>query len=106
MAEIVPSVKYPMLEDMDGINRIVNEEKDKTSNSGILLQKERRKRAGGKWRCRKLGFVIFRERERECLLSKIPGDRTVGFLLSKKESCSMRRGLRVGTGFKEFRKTP
>ena len=45
MVEIVPSVKNPRLEDMDGINRIVNEEKDKTSNSGLLLQKERRKRA-------------------------------------------------------------
>ena len=62
-AESVPSVKNPRLEDMDDINRIVNEEKDKTSNSGFLLQKERRKRAGGKWRRRKLGFVIFRERE-------------------------------------------
>ena len=59
----MPSVKNLRLKDMDGINRIVNEEKDKTSNSGLLLQKERRKRAGGKWRCRKLGFVIFRERE-------------------------------------------
>ena len=58
----MPSVKNPRLEDMDGINRIVNEEKDKTTNSGLLLQKERRKRVGGKWRCRKLGFVIFRER--------------------------------------------
>ena len=47
---------------MDDINRIVNEEKDKTSNSGLLLQKERRKRAGGKWRFKKLGFDIFRER--------------------------------------------
>ena len=40
------------------------------------------------------------------LLSKIPADRTVGFLRSKKESCSTRRGLRVGTGFEEFRQTP
>ena len=60
----MPSVKNPRLENMDDINRIVNEEKDKTSNSGFLLQKERRKRARGKWRCRQLGFVIFRERER------------------------------------------
>ena len=60
------SVKNPRLEDMDDINRIVNEKKDKTSNSGLLLQKERRKRAGGKWRCRKLGFVIL---ERECVFS-------------------------------------
>ena len=52
MAEIVPSIKNPRLEDMDGINRIVNEEKDKTSNSGLLLQKERRKHAGEEQKCR------------------------------------------------------
>ena len=40
------------------------------------------------------------------LLSKISGDPTVGSLRDKKESCSMRRGLRVGTEFKEFRQTP
>ena len=39
-------------------------------------------------------------------LSKFPGDPTVGILRSKKESCSTRRGLRVGSGFKEFRQTP
>ena len=39
------------------------------------------------------------------LLSKIPGDRTVGFLRSKKESCSTQRGQRVDSGFKEFRQT-
>ena len=36
------------------------------------------------------------------LLSKIPEDRTVGFLRAKKESGSTQRGLRVGTGFREF----
>ena len=44
--------------------------------------------------------------ERERLLSKISYDPTVGSLRDKKESCSTRRGLRVGTGFKEFRQTP
>ena len=39
-------------------------------------------------------------------LSKILGDRTVGILRSKKESCSTWRGLHVGTGFREFRQTP
>ena len=39
------------------------------------------------------------------LLSKIPGDRTVGFLRSKKESDSTRRGQRVGTDFLEFQQT-
>ena len=33
------------------------------------------------------------------------GDPTVGSLQDKKENCSMRRGLRVGTGFKEFPQT-
>ena len=41
--------------------------------------------------------------EREYLLSKIPGDPTVGFLQSKKESCSTWRGQRVDSGFEEFR---
>ena len=40
------------------------------------------------------------------LLSRISEDLTVGGLRGKKESCSMRKGLRVGTGFKEFRQTP
>ena len=40
------------------------------------------------------------------LLSKISGDRTVGFLRAKKQSGSTQRGLRVGTGFREFRQTP
>ena len=40
------------------------------------------------------------------LLSKIPGDRTVGILRAKKQSGSMQRGLRVGTGFREFRQNP
>ena len=44
--------------------------------------------------------------EREKLLSKISRDQTVGSLRDKKRSCSTRRGLRVGTGFKEFRQTP
>ena len=42
--------------------------------------------------------------EREHLLTKIPADRTVGSQRSKKQSCSTRQGLRVGTNFLEFRK--
>ena len=45
-------------------------------------------------------------RETESLLSKIPGDPTVESLRSKKESYSTRRGLSVGSGFREFRPTP
>ena len=52
----------------------------------------------------KQGAISFRERER--LLSKNTGDPTVSNLRDKKESCSMRKGLRVGTRFKEFRQTP
>ena len=55
----MPSVKNQRLEDMDGINRIVNEEKNKTLNSGLLLQKERRKRAGGKKEMQKVRFCDF-----------------------------------------------
>ena len=33
------------------------------------------------------------------------GDPTVGSLRDKKESCSTRRGLRVGTGFRDFPQT-
>ena len=46
---------------------------------------------------------FFRERE---LLSKFLTNPTVGSLRDKKGSCSTRRGLCVGTGFKEFRQTP
>ena len=45
---------------------------------------------------------IFRERERVAILSRIVGDPTVDGLRDKKESCSMRRGFRVGTRFREF----
>ena len=33
-------------------------------------------------------------------------DPTVGSLQDKKESCSTRKGLRVGTRFREFSQTP
>ena len=44
--------------------------------------------------------------ERERLLSSFPANPTVGSLRDKKESCSTRRGLRMGTGFREFSQTP
>ena len=44
--------------------------------------------------------------ERVFLLSRNMGDPTVGSLRDKKESCSTQRGLRVGTGFREFPQTP
>ena len=48
--------------------------------------------------------LIFRERV--VLLSRIVGYPTVGGLRDKKENCSTRRGLRVGTRFREFPQTP
>ena len=49
-------------------------------------------------------FCDFLEREHH--LSRFTADRTVEFLRAKKESGSTQRGLRVGTGFREFRQTP
>ena len=46
------------------------------------------------------------ERERERLVSRFTGDPTIENFRSMKESCSKRRGLRVGFGFEEFRQTP
>ena len=54
---------------------------------------------------RSSGFLIF-FLEREKLLYKFSADTTVRILRDKKESCSTRRGLRVGFGFREFRQTP
>ena len=45
-------------------------------------------------------------RERVKLLSRFTDDPIVGSLWSKKESCSMQRGLRVDSGFGSFRQTP
>ena len=41
-----------------------------------------------------------------CLLSKFLRDPTVGSLRDKRKNCSTRRGLLVGTGFREFPQTP
>ena len=46
-----------------------------------------------------LGFGF---RERVPLLSKIPGDPTVGSFRVEKENCSTHRGLHVGTNFGSF----
>ena len=44
-------------------------------------------------------------REKLYLLSRISVDRTVGFRRDKKQSCSPRQGLHVGTGLREFLQT-
>ena len=43
--------------------------------------------------------------ERERLLSIFSANPIVGSLRNKKESCSTRRGFRLGTGFREFPQT-
>ena len=70
-------------------------------NSDHLLpsKESQNARENGKGFAVSLGFDF---RESVQLLSKIPVNRTVGFLRSKKESCSTRRRQRVGTGFLEF----
>ena len=47
----------------------------------------------------------FLEREKLYPLSRILGDRTVGYRRGKKQSCSPRQGLRVGTSFGKFQQT-
>ena len=47
-----------------------------------------------------------RRREKLHLLSSFPGDRTVGFRRSKRESSSSRQELQVETRIGEFRQTP
>ena len=52
------------------------------------------------------GFFFNFFLEREPLLSKNTANPTVGRLRDKKEKCSTQRGLRMGTGFREFLQTP
>ena len=83
----------------------VNENNAKKMNSDRLLHIEMRTK-----KCENVGeeeklavgsngdFLL----ERERLLSKFSADPTVGSLRDEKESCSTRRGLRVGSEFEEF----
>ena len=50
--------------------------------------------------------ILFLVRKRVFLLSRNTGDPTVGSLREEKENCSTRRGLLVGTRFREFPQTP
>ena len=61
-------------------------------------EKKGQKAGGETVRCR--NGVLVRERER--ILSRFLGNPTIRIRRDKKESCSTHRGLRVGTGFKEF----
>ena len=49
---------------------------------------------------------LFCFRENLKLLYRFANDLTVGSLRDKKDNCFTRRGLRVGTGFREFPQTP
>ena len=82
---------------------IVNEENDKRVNSAHLLPQIEEKNVKGRRGCSEV--QIFISREREPLLSRFTGDRTVEILRAKKESCSTRKGLRVDSGFREFHQT-
>ena len=53
-----------------------------------------------------MGFSFGRFEKERALLSRNTRDPTVGGLRDKKKDCSTRRGLRVGTGFREFPQTP
>ena len=66
---------------------------------GGIRKKEKKKRKGA-WRREKRIFFFFFF---SLFLSQIYGNRTVGFLRTKKQSSSTHRGLHVGTGFEEFR---
>ena len=69
------------------------------------MPKKKKKREGRISSSRKREYGDF-PLERERLLSKNTGDPTVGSLRDKKENCSTRRGLRVGTRFRDFSQTP
>ena len=51
---------------------------------------------------RRVAGSVFRERERELILSRFPAVRTVGSRRSKKQSRSTRRGQHVDTDLVEF----
>ena len=105
MAEIVPNDKTGKRMDKMVIFEFDKLEKDKMRIVLIFFKcQKREKRAeeeGAGQRSRFLRFFL----ERERLLSSFPVNPTVGSRRDKKGSCSTRRGLRVGTGFKEFRQT-
>ena len=53
-----------------------------------------------------MGFRLRGFKRERALLSRNTRDPTVGSLWDKKENCSTRRELRVGTGFREFSQPP
>ena len=105
----MPRVKTGKKNDIDVIIEIdLNEEKGQNSEQLSSSFIKRKKKT---WRGRKKGEMqgvldLIFYRESVFLLSRFLRDPTVGGLRDKKESCSTRRGLCVGTRFKEFRQNP
>ena len=82
---------------MRDVHMAKKKDKDKKSKRKT---NEEEKTAGKARRERK------REREKNLHLSKIYGNRTVGFRRSKRQSLSKRRKLRMVTKILEFHQTP
>ena len=80
---------------MNHVSKIIIIKKKK-----IKTKKKQNKRDGGERAGRERYFDFF------FLLSKIYGNRIVGFRRSKRQSSSTHRELRVGTKILEFRQTP
>ena len=83
----------------------LNKKKTKKRNSGCLLQirkGEKREEERKLVQCPVADFHFFKS-EKVRFLSRLLGDRTIEILQAKKQSYSMQRELRVGSGFMEFR---
>ena len=78
---------------------------DKIVNSAVSNLLKRPKNVMNQHPSSSSHFWVFSFRERNFSL-KNTANPTVGRLRDKKEKCSTRKGLRVGTGFKEFLQTP
>ena len=78
---------------------------DKIVNSAVSNLLKRPKNVMNQHPSSNSHFWVFSFRERNFSL-KNTANSTVGRLRDKKKKCSTRKGLRVGTGFREFLQTP
>ena len=93
--------------DIIGINGIFfKSEKDKRGIVSSSSKSKKRENVGRKKRDVGGFRSDFLERERVVLLFRIVGDPTVSGFWDKKESFSTRKGLRMGTRFRDFPQTP
>ena len=88
------SIKNLEKRDIMGILEIVNEERTKDERCSSSSKRQKQAEC---WRDPVSWKLRFLEREREWLLSRFPADRTICSRRIKKESCSTRQGVRVGT---------